>query len=123
MPVSESAGVPRRQQSLVTPDLFALLEIYEAAQRALCAEIRASRSRMGDRDLVRPVDSLAPRAVFIRPRPPAVAGTRFDPVKVAGLHATKRSYNYFAELATYLARSTGNDTDLAHDAENNGASG
>jgi len=116
--------MPEGQQSVITSDLIALLELYEAAERALCEQLRAHRLAGSTSRLFGELGVVAPRleagssssAIGVGPdlgtlgrleSVPASPSSEigFDPVKAKGGHRTKRDYNYFAQLATDLAQS------------------
>jgi len=108
--------MPSAEESIVPADLFELLELFEAAQRALCEDLRVRRSEESGTRTIAGVE--VPPVAPPGPSPAHTTGSVFDPVKAGGGHATKRHYNYFVQLADEIARSgsatgpVGHDTDI-----------
>lgn len=120
MPASEI--LPPGQERVLTADLLELLERYEAAQRALCEDLRRRRQAPTETGLLAdsgggplPTSARNPPAAPLRSRARSrmdlSAALRralergVDPVTAESGHKTNGLYAYFPELATDVARS------------------
>ena len=95
---------------LVPADLLALLEVCEAAQRALCDALRSNRlssEPVGTTEVLTQLRAVPVAGTPVHRLRASYVNGDFDPIKAFGQHPTKRNYNYFTVLSQDLREAQG----------------